>query len=79
MHLSIKILIGLVLGIIGGLIAGPTPVPWMKVWIAPIGTIFINLIQMGIVPVVLASIVAGVASIGDGKKLGRVGGKIMVF
>ena len=79
MHLSIKILIGLVLGIIGGLIAGPTAVPWMKVWIAPIGTIFINLIKMVIVPVVLASIVAGVASIGDVKKLGRVGVKIMVF
>ena len=79
MHLSIKILIGLILGIIGGLIAGPTAVPWMKVWIAPIGTIFINLIKMVIVPVVLASIVAGVASIGDVKKLGRVGVKIMVF
>lgn len=79
MHLSIKILIGLILGIIGGLIAGPTAVPWMKVWIAPIGTIFINLIKMVIVPVVLASIVAGVASIGDIKKLGRVGVKIMVF
>ena len=79
MHLSIKILIGLVLGIIGGLIAGPTAVPWMKVWIAPIGTIFINLIKMVIVPVVLASIVSGVASIGDVKKLGRVGVKIMIF
>ena len=79
MHLSVKILIGLILGIVGGLIAGPTAVPWMKVWIAPIGTIFINLIKMVIVPVVLASIVAGVASIGDVKKLGRVGVKIMVF
>jgi Na+/H+-dicarboxylate symporter len=79
MHLSIKILIGLILGIVGGLIAGPTAVPWMKVWIAPIGTIFINLIKMVIVPVVLASIVAGVASIGDVKKLGRVGVKIMIF
>ena len=79
MHLSVKILIGLILGIVGGLIAGPTAVPWMKVWIAPIGTIFINLIKMVIVPVVLASIVSGVASIGDVKKLGRVGVKIMVF
>ena len=79
MHLSIKILIGLALGIVGGLVAGPTAVPWMKVWIAPIGTIFINLIKMVIVPVVLASIVSGVASIGDVKKLGRVGIKIMVF
>ena len=79
MHLSIKILIGLILGVIGGLIAGPTAVPWMKVWIAPIGTVFINLIKMVIVPVVLASIVAGVASIGDVKKLGRVGVKIMIF
>lgn len=79
MKLSVKILIGLILGVIGGLIAGPTAVPWMKVWISPFGTIFLNLIRMIIVPVVLASIIAGAASIGDVRKLGRIGGKIMAF
>jgi len=79
MHLSYKILIGLVLGVIGGLIVGPENIAIAKQWIAPIGTLFINLIKMIIVPVVLASLVVGAASLGDVKKLGRVGVKTMAF
>lgn len=79
MHLSTRILIGLVLGVIAGLIAGPENVGFIKKWIAPIGTLFINLIKMIIVPLVLASLVVGAASLGDIKKLGRIGGKTMAF
>ena len=79
MHLSYKILIGLVLGVVAGLIAGPGSAPLLKVWVAPVGTLFINLIKMIIVPVVLASLIVGAASLGDVKKLGRVGAKIMTF
>ena len=42
MHLSYKILIGMVLGVIAGLVAGPTSAPLLKVWVTPVGTIFIN-------------------------------------
>ena len=52
MHLSYKILIGLVLGVIAGLVAGPSSAPLLKVWVASVGTFFINLIKMIIVPVV---------------------------
>lgn len=79
MHLSTKILVGLVLGVIAGLIAGPDNVEFIKMWIAPIGTLFINLIKMIIVPLVFASLVVGAASLGDVKKLGRIGGKTMAF
>lgn len=79
MHLSNKILIGLVLGVIAGLIAGPENLKFVKTWIAPIGTLFINLIKMIIVPLVFASLVVGAASLGDIKKLGRIGGKTMIF
>ena len=79
MQLSYKILIGMVLGVIAGLVAGPSSAPLLKVWVAPVGTLFINLIKMIIVPVVLASLVVGAAALGDIKKLGRVGGKIMTF
>ena len=79
MHLSYKILIGMVLGVIAGLVAGPTSAPLLKVWVTPVGTIFINLIKMIIVPVVLASLIVGAAALGDIKKLGRVGAKIMGF
>lgn len=79
MHLSTKILLGLVLGVVTGLVGGADMLPFAKAWIAPLGTLFINLIKMIIVPVVLASLVVGSASLGDIKKLGRVGLKTMGF
>lgn len=79
MQLSSKILVGLVLGVIAGLVAGPENLSMIKKWIAPIGTLFINLIKMIIVPLVFASLVVGAASLGDVKKLGRIGIKTMIF
>lgn len=73
MNLSIKILISLVLSVVVGLMAGVEGLPFIKWWIAPIGTIFINLIKMVIVPIVFTSLVVGMTSLGDLKKLGRIG------
>ena len=75
MNLSVKIFIALVLSVIVGLIAGAEGLPFIKWWIAPIGTMFINLIKMMIVPVVFFSLVVGITSLGDTKKLGRIGFK----
>lgn len=75
MNLSVKIFIALVLSVIVGLIAGADGLPFIKWWIAPIGTMFINLIKMMIVPVVFSSLVVGITSLGDTKKLGRIGFK----
>ena len=75
MNLSVKIFISLVLSVIVGLIAGAEGLPFIKWWIAPIGTMFINLIKMMIVPVVFFSLVVGITSLGDTKKLGRIGFK----
>lgn len=77
MNLSIKILIALILSVVAGLALGEENLPWLKAYIAPIGTMFINLIKMMIVPVVFASLVCGVASLGDMKKLGRIGVKVI--
>lgn len=79
MHLSYKILIGLVLGVIVGLILGPGGVPFANTWVAPFGKLFINLIKMIIVPVVLSSLIVGSASLGDVKKLGRIGVRTIVY
>lgn len=75
MNLSIKIFTALVLSVVVGLMAGEPALPFINWWIAPIGTIFINLIKMMIVPVVFFSLVVGMTSIGDTKKLGRIGVK----
>ena len=79
MNLSVKIFIALVLSVVVGLIAGAPAVPFIKWWIAPIGTMFINLIKMMIVPVVFSSLIVGMTSIGDTKKLGRIGVKTVAI
>jgi len=79
MNLSIKIFIALVLSVVVGLIAGESSLPFINWWIAPIGTMFINLIKMMIVPVVFFSLVVGMTSLGDTKKLGRIGAKTVVL
>lgn len=70
MKLWVKIFIGLILGAITGLFLGEK-----AVYIKPLGTIFLNLINMIIVLLILSSMAVGITSIHDPKKLGRVGGK----
>lgn len=74
MKLFQKILIGFIIGIILGAIWGPG-----ISWIQPIGTIFLNLLKMLIVPLIFSSLVVGVSSIADPKKLGRVAGKTIAY
>ncbi|HUP20617.1 MAG TPA: dicarboxylate/amino acid:cation symporter [Gemmatimonadota bacterium] len=72
--LHTQILLGLVLGAVAGALVGPR----IEV-IRPIGDAFIRLITMIVVPLVFASILVGVASLGDLAKLGRIGVKTVVF
>ena len=48
-------------------------------YILPLGEIFVNILKMIAVPLVLFSIVGGVASLGDLRKLGRLGGKTLAL
>lgn len=73
-----KIIIGMVLGIIWALVS--SSMGWSEFtinWIDPFGTIFINLLKLIAVPLVLFSIISGVANIGDPSSLGRMGGKTL--
>ena len=79
MNLSVQIFASLVLSVIVGLFLGDSAVVPVKTWIAPVGTMFINLIKMMIVPVVLCSLIVGMTSMGDMKKLGRIGIKTVAF
>lgn len=74
MKLWVKILIGLFLGALTGAFLGPKA-EHLKI----IGTIFLNLINMLIVPLVFASMTVGITSIHDPAKLGRVGGKTLLI
>ena len=71
-----KIIIGLVLGLIYGLISIKSGLGLFTTnWIAPFGTIFINLLKLIAVPLVLSSLITGVSSLSDMRKLSRIGGK----
>ena len=70
------ILVGLVAGVAYGYLAALTgTTDHVLAYIAPIGRLFLNLLKMIAVPLVLFSLVAGVASLDDSSKLGRIGGK----
>ncbi|HSK71107.1 MAG TPA: dicarboxylate/amino acid:cation symporter [Pyrinomonadaceae bacterium] len=86
MPLHTKILIGLLVGVLGGLtvnwtLGGDNPnVVWfVENFTRPIGQLFLNLLLMIVVPLVFASLVVGVAGIGDIRKLGRIGFKSFAY
>lgn len=80
MNLSIQIFAALILSVVCGLLAGPASLPFITKWIAPVGTIFINLIKMMIVPVVFCSLIVGVTSLGgDSRKLGRISARTIAL
>jgi dicarboxylate/amino acid:cation (Na+ or H+) symporter, DAACS family len=74
MKLWAKILIGLLLGVVVGLLMGSA-----GAYLRPLGTIFLSLINMLVVPLVFASMALGVMSISDPRKLGRVGIKTLLM
>jgi len=73
-ELYTRIFLGLSLGLLFGIIAGNAAEIFH-----PVGQIFIQLIKMVVVPLVLASVFVGTASLGDPKKLGKIGGSTIVF
>ena len=84
--LHTKILLGLLVGVLGGLgvnwtLGGDHPnVVWLVSNITqPVGTLFLSLLLMIVVPLVFSSLVVGVAGIGDIRKLGRIGLKSFAY
>ena len=75
-----QIIFGLLLGLAYGIVSANYG--WGDVtsnWIAPFGTIFINLLKLIAMPLVLSSLITGVASLSDVKKLSRIGGKTIAI
>jgi DAACS family dicarboxylate/amino acid:cation (Na+ or H+) symporter len=84
--LHTRIVIGLVAGLVSGLAAnsllgGAHPgVAWIVFHVTePVGTLFLRLLLMIVVPLVFSSLVVGVAGVGDIRKLGRVGLKTFAY
>jgi len=82
MKIHVAIAIGLIAGLLLGVAASATQIPFLMdlaIGVAPIGTAFVNLLRMVVIPLVAATLFVGVAGLGDLRKLGRLGLLTIVF
>jgi len=73
-NIGFQIVIAMVLGTIVGVVMGESAAMF-----APLGTIFIHLIKMLVIPLVAVSIIAGAANLGDSPSAGKIGLGTMAF
>ena len=73
-NLTFQVIVAVSLGILLGVVA-PDTAKSLK----PLGDTFINLVKMVITPIIFLTIVHGIASMADLRKLGRVGGKALLY
>ena len=80
LSLPIQILIALIVGVVAGLIFNLTGAgDFTAKYIKPFGDIFVNLLKFIVVPVVLLSMIQGIVSMEDMKKVGSVGIKTVAY
>jgi len=80
MQLHWKIIIGLLLGVVYGIASAING--WTEFtsnFVSPFGTIFLNLLKLIAVPLVVSSLITGVASLSDTRKLSRIGMKTILL
>ena len=77
-NLAAQIFVALVLAIIAGLLFGKNP-DFANNYIKPFGTIFLNLLKFIVCPIVLFSILSGMISMKDIKKVGSIGAKTIIY
>lgn len=73
-NLTVQVLTAIALGILLGVVA-----PVTAAATKPIADTFINMIKMVIAPVIFLTVVVGIGNVGNLKKLGRVGGKAILY
>ncbi|MCX6542996.1 MAG: dicarboxylate/amino acid:cation symporter [Acidobacteria bacterium] len=77
-----KILIGLLAGALCGVASQVSGGDWIAralISIEPLGTLFINLILMVVVPLIVGSVFVAMASLGERRRLGTLGGRTLGF
>ena len=82
MSLTTKVLLGLIAGLGLGLLvstSGSDTFIGVARWVEPVGTLFINAIRMTVIPLVVGSLVAGIAAAPNPSSLGRIGVRALVF
>ena len=83
MSLTPRVLIGLVAGLLLGLIVSTSHAPWlMRIpgFFDPIGVVFVNAIRVAVIPLIVSSLIVGVAASGDdARKIGKLGGHALLL
>jgi Na+/H+-dicarboxylate symporter len=80
MSLTVKVLLGLAAGFAVGLAVPSVPaLAWLPGAVEPLGMLFINGIRMTVIPLVVSSLIVGVASAPDPRTVGRIGGQALLW
>src|SRR5690606_23093343 len=82
--LHTKIFIGMIVGIIAALIIkqvglAPETRDTLGRWVTPSGQSFLRLVFMTVIPLVFAALVLGIAEIGDLKRVGKIGMRLLMY
>ena len=78
LSLTVQIFVSLVLGVIAGLLL-QNHASFASTYIKPFGTIYLNLNKMVVVPVVLLSIIQGIISLQDVRRVGTIGVRTLIY
>ena len=73
-HLSVQILLAMILGVLVGYL-WPQRADSLK----PLGDLFIKLVRMLVAPIIFCTVVHGIASVGEAKKVGRIAIKSLIY
>ncbi len=84
MKLHTKIFLGMLVGILAGLVVKNLDLPEEALdsvvkWVTPVGRLFMNMVFMMVIPLILSALILGIAEIGGTRKLGRMGGRLLVY
>ncbi len=82
--LHTRILAGMGIGVLAGLIVKqiglePETLSTIIKWVEPVGQIFLRMVFMTVIPLVFAALVLGIAEIGDLKRVGRIGVRLLIY
>ena len=81
--MSRRVLAGLLLGLVAGTAAKALAIPallWLAMFLEPLGTLWVHAILVTVIPLVVASLIVGIAGAGDARFVGRLGrGAALLF
>src|SRR5512132_657337 len=82
MSYTLRVLAALAAGMALGIAASTTGAPWLlraAGWVEPIGVLFVNAIRLAVIPLVVASLIVGIAEQGDSRRTGRLGARALAI